>query len=153
MSRPAIMSKLQLAFVSLVIGVTLLACSNDTDQPPASETPAATSEPTANVSWPGQVRASIEASCRSNALATEIEVRYSARAENGARLSRVRLIVDGAVAEDSGPLNQTEFRKIATVTGEPGGRHSYQVTAEAPNSAPASVRSVIQCPRAPGGQI
>src|SRR5687767_10191464 len=101
MSQMPIMSKLRLTFLCFIASLTLLACSNDNDPAPVSpEAPSPTSEPTAEAaaSGPGQVRASIEASCRSNALGTEIEVRYSARAENGAKLSRVRLIVDGAVA-------------------------------------------------------
>ncbi len=142
----------------LVLSVVLTACGGSSVEkavpapsPSAAATPAPPVTPEAIESGPGRVRATIEATCRAGPgpSQAEITVRYSAQAEGSARLSRVRLLFDEKLAEDSGALSQKEYVRIATISAQPGSSHSYQVIAEAPGQPPNSVRSFIACPGTP----
>ena len=138
----------------LTVALLAAACGGATGSSPVAtaeptKTPAATATPEPTETGPARVRASIEASCRVGAGQGEIVVRYGAVAEGSTLLSRVRLLIDEKVSEDSGVLSQKEYRRIATLPVAPGTRHSYGVIAEAPGAPPASVRSIIQCPAAP----
>jgi len=141
--------------LALLTTALLAACAGAGSSPPAATEEATRSVPTATVTpeptetGPARVRASIEASCRVGSGQGEIVVRYGAVAEGSTLLSRVRLLIDEKVSEDSGSLSQKEYRRIATLPVAPGTRHSYGVIAEAPGAPPASVRSIIQCPAAP----
>jgi len=139
--------------VALLTAALLAACAGAGSSPAATaeptETPAATATPEPTETGPARVRASIEATCRVGSGQGEIVVRYGAAAEGSTLLSRVRLLIDEKVSEDSGSLSQREYRRIATLPVTPGTRHSYGVIAEAPGAPPASVRSIIQCPAAP----
>ena len=126
-----------------------VACGGGGDKPAATATPEPT--PTAQVveSGPGQVRASLEATCRVSQEKAELIVTYGARAEGGARLSRVRLLLNNQTVEDTGPLSQAEYRRVATLAVAPGGTYVYQVLAESPGLVGPSARSSITCPGRP----
>jgi hypothetical protein len=128
----------------LIVALLAAACS-DGDEPQPAATPVA--EATQRAGGATTVRASVEAVCRAGPFGAELEVRYGGRAEGAARLSRVRLFVDDRLREDSGPLDQESYLRIATFDVEAGSRHTYRVTAEAPGAAPASIGGAIGCPR------
>lgn len=120
--------------------------TSGTSMPAASTAPAiasSTAEPTQ--SGPPALRSSISSSCRIVGGNAEIRVEYSVSALGSTQLSRVRLLQDGAEVEDSGPLEQRQFRRIATFKVEPGVRRTYRVAAEAPGATAGNVQSTVQC--------
>jgi hypothetical protein len=140
----------------LLIALLLVGCGRDgrdghaDASPTAAATTTAASPSPAPADGPTQVSVTFEASCRVDpAGKTEVEIRYTARTQGEAILSRVRLIVNGREFEDSGPLSQREYRRIATVPGQPGQTYVYQIVAEAEGAQPPRFQSIVQCPQPP----
>lgn len=134
----------------------LAACGGDGpytgDGAPASSgtvAPIASSTPEPTQSGPPQLRSSISGSCRITATGAEIRVEYGATAVGSTQLTRVRLLQDGREIEDSGPLEQIRFTRVATLQVQPGEEHVYRVTAEALGARSGNVQSTVRCGRLP----
>jgi hypothetical protein len=127
---------------------TFTATPTDTPQPP---TATATSSPSPSASGiltgPGVVITSIQATCDTAGDRALISVTYSARAQGGGNLTRVRLLDNGRVADDSGPLNQPAYERIVSVRVLYGEQHLFQVITESAGVTlnAANARSLIQC--------
>lgn len=140
------------ALLPALAAALILACGRG--EAPSAPTPpptpvAESATPAATETGPPGVRSVMQATCSTSLDGSQIKVTYSARAEGGTLLSRVRLLIDGRLREDSGPLSQKEFAWVATFPVQAGVEHIYQVVAEAPGSPPASVRSTVKCPGPP----
>ena len=135
---------------AFLAAAAFIACSggdDQTPQPPTEQAPTSTG-PATN-SGQGQVGVSLEARCVVSQERAELIVTYGARAEGGARLSRVKLLVNNQQIEDSGPLSQAEYRRVATIQAEAGRTYSYQVVAESPGLVAPAPRSFVTCPQPP----
>src|SRR5262249_11148977 len=105
----------------------------------------------------GGVATSIQATCDAKDGQALISVNFAARAQAG-NLSRVRLIDNGAVADDSGPLSQPSYQRIATIKAPFGEKHTLQAMSDIAGGAAnaANVSSSIQCsapPPPPGPRL
>ncbi len=151
MTNPAWFLALRLA-LPMALVVVLGACAADRDAGSATDEPTAfllaTPTPEPTETGTPRVSATAEARCERDGETTSIVIRYAARAEGSTRLSRVRLTVDGKLAEDSGELSQKEYVRIATVQGSPG-RHTFVLTAEAPGARPSPVSGLVICATPP----
>lgn len=82
---------------------------------------------------------------------------YSATAFGQALLARVRLLEGDQEVADSGPLEQRQFRKVATFEVELGEQRTYRVTAEAAGTAAAIAQTSVRCgtepTRIPGPRV
>ena len=89
----------------------------------------------------------MQATCDTAGDRALITVMYSARARAGGNLSRVRLLDNGRVADDSGPLNQPAYERIVTVRALYGEQHLFQVITESASVTfnAANPSSFIQC--------
>jgi hypothetical protein len=144
--------------VILTLALLFLACGHADDTPDEigtptpvveeSPTPEPTDEPAGN--GPSLVRANVQARCRLFFTGAELVLTYGARAEGEARLSRVRLLLDGSTYEESGSLNQRSFERTSRIPVGPGSEHRFQVVAEGAGAANASVRGNVRCPSPPG---
>ncbi len=85
----------------------------------------------------------ISGSCHLLDSGSEIDVNYSARASGGL-LTRVRFLVDGSVAEDSGQISQSEYNRTATLKVPDGSSHTFQVIAES-GAAHSTVSTIVRC--------
>jgi hypothetical protein len=61
------------------------------------------------------------------------------------RLTRVRLLDNGQVIDDSGPVLETAVQRQKTLSVARGSQHSFQVTYEPPSLSPANARSSVIC--------
>jgi hypothetical protein len=156
------MSRSLLASLLVTFSALVVACGDSTALPthtPAAPEPTATApadegagagSSSSSSASANQVAVRVEAVCRIGPDGTgELEVRYSASAQGEVNLARVRLMVNGREADDSGPLSQKEYRRIATLRGEAGERYTYQVVVQAPGALPPNVQGSIQCPPPP----
>ncbi|MPZ48239.1 MAG: hypothetical protein GEU75_02820 [Dehalococcoidia bacterium] len=80
----------------------------------------------------------------------EIIVDYVARATNDARVGRVRLFVEDAILEDSGIINDIEYREQEVIPVPGGSQRTLRVEATPSGSASrATVRATVRCPGEP----
>jgi hypothetical protein len=79
----------------------------------------------------------------------EITVNFSVRASNGGSLTRVRLIDNGAVRDDSGSMAQAEYRRIVTLRVPYGERHAFELEIESPHGRAGRSSSSVSCPGQP----
>lgn len=146
MHRPLVLLLVAVVLLGAACGGSGSEATSPEGEPTAPAT--ATSGPAQTGS--GDVRVTFEAVCRIDFNGRgEIDIRYSARVEGTANLTRVRLIVNGVEVEDSGPISQKEFRRIATIPGQAGQSYTYQVVADAPGAHSPRVQSIVQCPLPP----
>ena len=157
---------MKLAVVSaLIAGCLVLGCGGkSTHQPstgtaaPASEATAApTVQPTSQAEVastpvgqsirPAAIATSIQASCDVSGAKAQISINFAATVQGGGALTRVRLLDNGVVAHDSGPINQPAYKQIVTFKVPFGERHTFQVVTDAPGgtSNAANVSSSVEC--------
>ena len=149
---------------ALIAGVLVLGCGKTTHQPstgraaPASEATAApsvqppspagaTPTPLGQSIRPAAIATSLQASCDVSSARAQIRVNFAATVQGGGNLTRVRLLDNGSVVHDSGPINQPAYRQIATFKVRYGERHTYQLVTDAPGGTlnAANVSSSIEC--------
>ncbi len=154
-------STILLPALLLLLAVLGLSCSGKSDGPSdgpsgaaaveasATRAPAPTFAPEPTQPGPARLSSSIAGSCRITATGAEIRVEYTVMAFGSAQLQRVRLLQDGREVEDSGPLEQRRYVRVATFKVEPGDQHTYRIAAEAPGASQASVQSTVRCGTVP----
>jgi hypothetical protein len=102
------------------------------------------------------VSTSVQTSCDTSGDQAAIKVNYSATARGG-NITRVQLVDNGKVVDDSGPINQGAYQHIVTIKAPFGELHTYQVKVEAPGATGAAqVSSSVQCappPPPPGPHL
>jgi hypothetical protein len=111
----------------------------------AASTPVVASTPIPTVPGPPGIKTTISGSCRITASGAEITVDYSATAVGATLLTRVKLLQDGQDAEDSGPLQQPAYHRVATFQVEPGEGHTYRVVTESTTGPGPNVQSTVRC--------
>jgi hypothetical protein len=123
---------------------------------PPTPRPTSTPLPTpAPLAVSGRVITRLTVSCEVGDLGVELRVRYGSSIENTdsdeARLTRMRVYIDGSLREDSGAVSAQRYVRETSFPA-PGSRlHSVQLridTRAAPK--PADVVQLVQCPPAPG---
>src|SRR5688572_570803 len=127
----------RLATVLLLATLTLLGCGSNKTAP--SPTPLPTVEPT----LPPQatsLTASLEASCNLSETGAEFKLTYGASGRDG-MVTRVKLLRDGSVIEDSGSIAEETWRKLKTIAVDPGNRATFEVQAESVTLRANSPRS------------
>jgi hypothetical protein len=148
-------ARLALLFVSCLALLEMTACggkhSGGSDQGPdsAASTPIVASTPIPTASGPPGIKTTISGSCRITSTGAVITVDYAATAVGSTVLTRVRLLQDGQEAEDSGPLQQEQYHRVATFDVQPGEGHTYRVVAESTTGPGPNVQSTVRCPGQP----
>lgn len=130
-----------------LLAVLLGACSLSISGSSGTATPVATATQEPTPLPPSTIISSITASCRLLLNAAEISIDYRASARGGV-LTRVRLVQDGFVVEDSGNIAEPEWRRIETYPAGGGSTHVYQVQIEAGSLRSSSARNIVRCPAA-----
>lgn len=110
-----------------------------TPSAPAQPSPPAAAAPLAGV------QASISASCRSSGGSAEITVRYSISVVGEGRLTRVRLLDNGQVVDDTGPISETAVTRQKVLPGGGGASHTFQLWHEPAAQSPTNTRSTVSC--------
>jgi hypothetical protein len=95
------------------------------------------------------VRTSVTASCRLTYYGAEITLVYTANAESEGSLTRVRLLMNGRMVEDSGAILVTEYRSEKFFPVGAGGRHMFQVYVNNTGPQPTLTWSFTRCPDPP----
>jgi hypothetical protein len=130
-----------------------------TEAPSVLPTPRPTSTPFPVPTEPpssGGVTTSLNVLCSVGERGLELRVRYGSLIrdtdEPAATITRVRVYVDGALVEDSGPLSHRIFVREAFFRGRASRLHTIQLTIytwAAPQPRP--IVQFAQCPREPDG--
>jgi hypothetical protein len=77
-------------------------------------------------------------------------ITYSVRA-TGTSLQRVKLLLNGEVAEDSGPINRSSYQHEYTTTPDAGKSYRAELAIDAPGARAPNVISLTSCGNAPTG--
>jgi hypothetical protein len=109
----------------------------------------ATAPVPATPTGPVSISSQIGATCIPGGDMAEITVNFSVRASNGGSLTRVRLIDNGAVRDDSGSMAQAEYRRIVTLRVPYGERHAFELEIESPPGRAGRSSSSVSCPGQP----
>ena len=146
---------LLLSLLALLVSGIACGTAASTAESTPSETPPpaviATTAPTATLAptTPVRVRTSVQASCRLTYYGAELTLSYSAVTETEGRMTRVRLLMNGRLEQDSGGILQTDFRGEGVFEVGAGGRHMFQVIINTTGPQPATAWSFARCPDAP----
>jgi hypothetical protein len=138
----------------------LCACGGDpqgsilnpgTPAPPATPKPyVPDEEPTPGIPA-GRVTTQIAASCRLSAVDAEISASYRANVIGpNANLTRVRLMLNNKLADDSGEILTTSFERDVKLHVASGSNYTLVVTYLATNAAGPQILSIVRCPPSPG---
>jgi hypothetical protein len=111
----------------------------------AAAEPSATATVLPSQSGRPLIRSSLSGTCRLTAAGAQIRVEYSAVASGGTVLSRVRLLEDGRPIEDSGAIEQREYRKTAVYEVDAGEQRTYRLATESPAGSGANVQTTVRC--------
>lgn len=140
------MSRWLAPFFGFVTGILLLACGSDSEAG-AQDTP----EPLPTPVRARSISYSLQTSCKLKEYGAEITLSYASTAQDG-QLTRVRLLRDGRVEQDSGAIVETEWRDTVVLQVPGGARHVFQVVAESDSLRSESTRSIVRCPAPLPGQ-
>ena len=153
MERPRTELKLRpYVLLSLLVTLLLIGCG-DADSPIATPTPEATATPVPaeGSGRAGTVSASMNAECfMRDSGSAEIIVDYEAKATNDARVGRVRIFINDAILEDSGIINDIEYKDREVIPVPGGSQRLLRVEATPSGSAArATVQATVRCPGMP----
>ena len=137
---------------ALVLAGVAAGCGGDgATESTSTPTVVVSATPTPTPSGPGRVRSTVQARCELSTNGAEVIVTFAAHALGAAELARVQLLLDGETEEDSGAINQRDYRGVANIPVAAGSQHSYRIVAEARNAARVSIGGTVNCPDAPQG--
>jgi hypothetical protein len=144
--------RLTVLFAWAICAVLTVACGRATpdaasapgDRPAVDgPQPTATAEPTQT----GRplIRSSLTGTCRLTPTGAEIRVEYSATATGSTLLTRVRLLEDGRQVEDSGEIEQRQYRRSAVYRVDVGEQRTYRLATETPSGPGSNVQTTVRC--------